>query len=199
MRILPQVRYERGYTDPWESLERVRFETNGPAPFTRDVGVRCHDVFPRPRAPSVQSAQGFGLHGAQERVVVLGDRAKISHRTRVRTSDDHEPSNDTFCRPQIVTSSPQPCQSHDRQVSARTATLAPEPLTRERVALHAAKSVWQAIEDSGGCWTLQDGTTVVYEDIVLLELGKVGEGSHQLVLAYFERNMVSVCCAREYH
>ena len=43
----------------------------------------------------------------------------------------------------------------------------------------------------GGVWTLEDGTRVVFDDIVLLELVKVGKGSWQMVLAYLERGRVS--------
>ena len=80
----------------------------------------------------------------------------------------------------------QPRISYSRQVSARRSTTNPEPLTRYTVACHIAKTVWQCLCRYGGQWTLQDGTVVRYEDLVLLELVQVSKGSHQIVLGYFE-------------
>ena len=84
--LLPQQRYSGGYTDPWEKLECMRFETEGLPPYTRDEGVLCCDVFPRPGALTARRAQGFGLHGPQEKAVMLGERAKISHHVNVHAS-----------------------------------------------------------------------------------------------------------------
>ena len=88
----------------------------------------------------------------------------------------------------MITATPQACNNYVRQVSARTAGTVATPVTREKAAYHAAKSVWLAFKKCGGSWILPDGVKVTYEDIVLLELVKVGGGSHQLVLAYRKRD-----------
>ena len=78
----------------------------------------------------------------------------------------------------------EPRISWSRQVSARRSTNGREPLTRFTVACHIAKTVWQCLCPYGGQWTLQDGTVVRFEDLVLLELVQVSQGSHQIVLGY---------------
>ena len=90
------------------------------------------------------------------------------------------------CFEQVVVGGVEPRIAWSRQVSARRSTSSFEPLTRFTVACHVAKTVWQCISSYGGRWTLQDGTVLRYEDLVLLELVQVSAGSHQIVLGYLE-------------
>lgn len=69
-----------------------------------------------------------------------------------------------------------------KQVSARTT--ARELLTHKKVAFHACKTVWKSMEEHGGQWNLEGGTTVRYDDVVLLGLRRMLEATWQLDLAF---------------
>ncbi|KAJ3535508.1 hypothetical protein NM688_g6967 [Phlebia brevispora] len=64
-------------------------------------------------------------------------------------------------------------------------TLAETPFPRMTVARHIAKSVKQWIEGSGGAWILSNGDTVRYENLILMRMENVSEGSWQIILGYY--------------
>lgn len=86
MCLLPQAIYNERRELHWDGLARVCFETEGPPPYTHDIGFRLSDIYPRPRSSSARCQQGFKLRGAHDRVGTFGDRAKISHRVNVCSS-----------------------------------------------------------------------------------------------------------------
>ena len=75
----------------------------------------------------------------------------------------------------------------DRQVSGRTSDSQRKDLSRATIAFHAAKTVYQFVEDEHGLkgsLTLANGAVLTYKDLILLELVLVSANSYQIILAY---------------
>lgn len=179
--MLPQLQYGREVDEvTWFTMNAVMFITRIPhLPGYWDFGLPIAHIYDGARFFELDS-----LVGAAD-LIDFGARNKITHRLEVchvAVLDDC--GVDSFS--QILVAGPNPRITFERQVSACRFTRNPEPLTLSTAARHIARTIWVCIQSYGGQWTLQDGTVVRYEDLVLLELVQISEGSHQIVLAYLQ-------------
>ncbi|KAJ3552303.1 hypothetical protein NM688_g4217 [Phlebia brevispora] len=106
-----------------------------------------------------------GLEDAQA-LITFGDRVKISHRLRVLglygTGYDL-----------------------DKQVPSRRATTTRDCLTRHTVGRHVAKSVRECMANSNNEWIVSNGVTLHFENLILVDMKNVSEGSWQPTLGYY--------------
>ncbi|KAF7796695.1 hypothetical protein EIP86_007878 [Pleurotus ostreatoroseus] len=71
------------------------------------------------------------------------------------------------------------CNPFERHSPARRATTSREFVSRQTIARHVAKAVQAFIERNGGIWHDSVAGNVMFEEILLLELRRVSEGSWQ--------------------
>ena len=79
----------------------------------------------------------------------------------------------------------------DAQVSGRTSDCPPQDLTRAAIAFHASKTLWKFMATQpDATLTLEDGTRITYDDILLLELSQVTVNSYQIIFAYLFKSPI---------
>lgn len=114
--------------------------------------------------------------------IYLGKSSKISHRIRVSGSLRRWTSLIVVCSSQVQGVELYQC---DNQVSARRANRSSDPLTLKKIAFDVAKTVRKCMKGNP-VWKIDMHLTVRFEDLLLLELQNVSEGSWQPVLAVYQ-------------